>query len=527
MNMSVFKTILLLVFCAPIFLHANTPVVLTCNGSINVSLDETCMAEVTPDMMLEGTYSDMENFIVSFTATGESPVILDGSMIGQTISITVTDPSDGNNCWGWVLVEDKLAPAPICQDLTVHCFTSTAPEDLPMPLANDNCDNYLDTLITDSVVDLGCSDPQFIKIINRLWSFTDDGGNTGSCTQQIYIRKGTISTVNFPPNYDDIDEPTLSCNGIGWDDNNNGYPDPDETGEPGGNSCSNIITTHEDTVVPICESSFKVIREWTINDWCTSQIINHFQVIKVVGTGPTVTAGPDVTISTEVWACTGTYNVPSPDIDYDCTVPGAHHTSYSIHENQGTVTNIGDYYVISDLPEGDHEVTVLVIDGCGFLGSDMFTITVSDNVNPTVVCDQHTVVSLIPGSVDPNTGTAKIHSYTFDDGSFDNCGPVYFKSRRMDIGGCDGANGDDFPAIPGYQESFDDYTFFCCDDETVMVIFRVYDIDPGPGPVEDSRHEVNGDLFGHFNECMVEVIVQDKIAPVISCPSDLTFDCGI
>ena len=524
--MKALKTILILVCCAPIFLHGNSPVALTCNGSINVSLDETCSAEVTADMMLEGTYSDIDNFIVSFTSTGQSPVILDGSMIGQTISVTVTDPSDGNSCWGWVLVEDKLAPAPICQDVTVHCFTSTAPEDLPYPIANDNCDDYLDTLYTDIVVDLACSDPQFIQIINRNWSFTDDGGNTGTCTQQIFVRKGTISSVNFPPNYDDIDEPTLPCDGSGWDDNNNGYPDPDETGEPGGNNCSNIITTFDDTVVPICESSFKVIREWTINDWCTSQIINHFQVIKVVGDGPTVTAGPDVTISTEVWGCTGTYNVPTPDISYSCTVNGAYHTSYSVHVNQGTVTNVGNYYVISDLPEGVHEVTILVVDGCGFTETDVFTITVDDTVHPTVICDEHTVVSLIPGSVDPNTGTAKIYSHTFDDGSFDNCGPVYFKSRRMDIGGCDGANGDDFPAIPGYQESFDDYTFFCCDDETVMVIFRVYDVDPGPGPVEESRHEQNGDLFGHYNECMVEVIVQDKIAPIIDCPSDLTFDCA-
>lgn len=39
-----------------------------------------------------------------------------------------------------------------------------------------------------------------------------------------------------------------------------------------------------------------------------------------------------------------------------------------------------------------------------------------------------------------------------------------------------------------------------------MVIMRVYDLPPVPGPVSDIY------LQGHFNDCMVQVEVQDKFA---------------
>ncbi len=513
---------ILLTFCCVISTSNIQATDLACNAFVNVSLDENCSAEVTADMMLEGTYPDIDSYIVSFTETGQSPVILDGSMIGMTISITVTDPSDGNSCWGEILVEDKLAPQPICSDVIVQCFESTAAEDLPYPIVNDNCDAFIDTAYIDNEVDLGCSDPDYIKIIYRTWVFTDDGGNEGVCVQQINVLRGDLTTVNFPPNYDDIDQPTLSCDGSGWDTNGNLYPDVSETGAPGGNSCSNIITNFQDTTVPICESSYKVVREWTIQNWCSSEVITHFQIIKIVGEGPSITAGPDVTISANHTECSAEYSIPAPSISYPCT-SGGPTPSYEVTSDYGTLTQVGSNWIISDLSTGSFEVTVSVTDGCGDSDSDSFIITVVDDVPPIAICDEHTVVSLT--TTNANDGIAKILAHTFDDGSFDNCADVFFKVRRMNTGECDGANGDDFPSVSGYQEMFDDYAAFCCDDETVMVIFRVYDVNPGSGPVADSRHQANGDLFGHFNDCMVEVTVQDKIAPVILCPDDLTFDC--
>ena len=34
------------------------------------------------------------------------------------------------------------------------------------------------------------------------------------------------------------------------------------------------------------------------------------------------------------------------------------------------------------------------------------------------------------------------------------------------------------------------------------------------------------DASGNINECMVEITVQDKIAPEIECPDDITISCN-
>ena len=136
-------------------------------------------------------------------------------------------------------------------------------------------------------------------------------------------------------------------------------------------------------------------------------------------------------------------------------------------------------------------IDYVVTDGCGNTTTGGYQLEVIDNFAPVAICDEFTVASI--GSPTPGVtgdGTVTIPAATFDDGSYDNCGQVWFKVRRMTIGGCNGLNGDDAPTPPyfqyfGFQEWFDDSASFCCDDETVMVIFRVYDVDPGPGPVED------------------------------------------
>lgn len=57
---------------------------------------------------------------------------------------------------------------------------------------------------------------------------------------------------------------------------------------------------------------------------------------------------------------------------------------------------------------------------------------------------------------------------------------------------------------------FSGYIPFCCEDvgENEMVVFRVVD------------------KWGNFNDCMVEVEVQDKFEPYLECPPDLTIKCG-
>jgi hypothetical protein len=174
--------------------------------------------------------------------------------------------------------------------------------------------------------------------------------------------------------------------------------------------------------------------------------------------------------------------------------------------------------VINQLPLGDHTVTWHVTDECGNHSSCSFTISVVDDVVPVANCDEHTVVAL---TNDGPYGITLVPAHVFDDGSYDNCGPVTFRVRRMDS--CidfdwttEGACIDDVPGgIPPVNSR---------DRGTVhrpCVPFACCDVGQGPIMVE---LEVT-DLAGNRNYCMVEAIVQDKISPFVECPPDIIVSC--
>jgi hypothetical protein len=126
-------------------------------------------------------------------------------------------------------------------------------------------------------------------------------------------------------------------------------------------------------------------------------------------------------------------------------------------------------------------------------------------VPPVTICESFHVVSL---TLDEPT---LVPALVFDDGSYDNCGPITYKVRRMDNPNCPG--NDAFPTNCNACNSPNDWAdyvpFYCCDvaGPNVMIVLQVTD------------------AAGNTNTCMVEVEVQDKIDPVILCPPNKTLDC--
>ncbi|MBK8154254.1 MAG: hypothetical protein IPK61_15325 [Saprospiraceae bacterium] len=63
-------------------------------------------------------------------------------------------------------------------------------------------------------------------------------------------------------------------------------------------------------------------------------------------------------------------------------------------------------------------------------------------------------------------------------------------------------------------------------------MLRVFDVDPGAGPIHPNRMgrsgpnlQFVGDLFGHYSDCMVEVDVQDKVVPTLVPPPNIVVSC--
>ncbi|MCB0533320.1 MAG: HYR domain-containing protein [Saprospiraceae bacterium] len=506
-----------------------TPTTIACNDLVNISLHNDggdCVFVIAPDDVLEGTYLCDDDYSVVLTYpfgthTFNPPNRIDYTHIGKTLNFSLVHAISGNVCWGQVKVEDKEPPALVCpSDITIKCSDPTSTSFTGSPIVSD-CDTWT-SVDTDDYTDFGsCSDPR-AEII-RTWLVTDKSGNQSSCTQRITIAPFDLADVQFPADV------TLNCENVN-------STDPSSTGVPtingspigtGGLCMASISKTDE--IYDICPGSYEIIRTWKVRNMCLAVApgnpIEHTQVIKVIDTkGPTFTCPDNVTVSTDPFACCATANLPDVIIREACSnitaltykVVGQDITTGNliIIEGTGSLSDFaGNNHWDPDtmavfgytqcLPLGDYTVTYTAVDGCGNVSNCTFTMTVEDQIPPVAACDQFTQVAL------GGDGMAFVNAYTFDDGSYDICYDVHFKARRMNSNDCQTST------------QFHDQVKFCCDDinDTILVVFRVYDVPVPNGSIGIDAFE------GHYNDCMVNVFVEDKIKPLCNAPANVTVSC--
>jgi hypothetical protein len=321
------------------------------------------------------------------------------------------------------------------------------------------------------------------------------------------------------------------------------------TGVPNKGQCINLSLNYVDQKIdlakPNCDAGivgcFKILRQWTVMDWCTSQVGGHNQIIKVVDKkAPSVIFPDSVLVNIQDWTCSGKYEVPQPWITDNCS----NDLHYSVTVESGLVLgNDIAGYLITDIKPGIWNAYIVAEDCCGNVTRKRFVINAQDNTPPSPICNKLTAVSII---MNPNSGEsyAQVMAKDLDQSSFDNCSPhVFFKVIRMeqlrgtthgsainqaDNGlNCAAVNGDDHPS-PGNQIFFDDYARFCCNDigKTIRVVVRVFDREVPEGPVNPGLMGNNGIYAGRFNDCMVDIEVQEKTLPVVQAPPDIVVSCS-
>jgi len=320
------------------------------------------------------------------------------------------------------------------------------------------------------------------------------------------------------------------------------------TGRPGGVDCFNFSVTCEDIVfnlaTPGCNAGpvgcYKILRKWTVLDWCTGVIGGHQQIIKVADAeGPQILYPDSSRVNMESYSCNGRWEVPPAWLIDNCS----NEIHYSVEVENGTVLgNETAGYVVVGMPEGVQNGYIIATDCCGNISKKRVVLNVVDRVPPQAVCRTSTVVS-INGNQSPGENVAKVCAESFDEGSYDNCQPhVWFKVIRMaellgtnngsnanNTVACNGINGDDNAILAGNQVYFDDCTYFCCSDvgTNVMVVLRVFDVDPGAGAVAPTRmNSTSSALNGRFSDCMVEVQVQNKAVPTVVAPPNIVVSCS-
>ena len=498
---------------------------LTCNDEVVIALDATGVAQIGADMILEGgPYGCYDDYVVSIEGGDD---LVDCDDIGFEMTVSVTDPETGNYCWGTIIVEDKLAPAFDCPTTPTQISCIQDPNLVLPPVATDNCTPVDYQQIDELFQDTDACDDNTV-VLMRVWIAVDEYGNiSDECLQYINIVRP--DEIDFPndihwectqyEDYGNIIEPALLnptvaalqvgndpiiatgiTNGFVLSNTGSGVPS-----DVDGIYCQ-YGSTHADEWVATCGNTFKIIRTWTVLDWCTGEIItgnssgeDNVQVIKIVdSTPPSVTLAP-YTVSANIQGvhpqpCRSTDILQVPvisDLCSDWTLRIFTPIGEADYVN-GVDGADGAVIPAPGLTIGVHIIHYQVEDECGNVTDLNVEVEVVDDIVPVTICDEITDVALT------SDGIATVFAETFDDGSYDNCCLDEFLVRRMD-GDCAG-NFDDFgPSVD-----------FCCSDiadNPIMVVFRAVD------------------CYGNYNECMVEVEVEDKLPPFVVCPPDATITC--
>ena len=455
---------------------------LACNDQVNVSISSEGFAIIDSDMILDGDNSTCPGpkMVEVYAPNGANLAdTVTCQWVNNLLMVAVIDINSGNSCWGSILVQDQLPPVITCQDLTVSCTADLSPAALGFPPVIDNCDSNPTLTYAQVAILQPCGDPN-VSVITRTWYSLDASGNAAvPCVQTISVERPSLADVVFPPNLDNIQAPALDCGNANTDPSNTGYPEID--GNPVITLCK-INVDYLDQTLNQCGGAFTILRKWKIINCCTSQILNHTQIILVQDITPPSIVCPDtITVGANGPGCAGTFFLPSVQASDNCSNPLTFRTILP-----NNVIN-GNGGMVFALPLGQYNLTYEVMDACQNTATCNVVLIVKDNVAPVVICDETTVVSLNAN------GLATVPAQVFDDGSYDSCCPVTFEVKRME----------------DPETAFGPTVQFNCGDvgDTVMVVLKVKD------------------CHGNSNSCMVLVFVQDKTPPSITCPAPVTLHC--
>lgn len=469
--------------------------VMSCNSQLNISIDENCHYTFTPNIMLTGP--QVCDAIYTIEINDIPQTVVDETYIGQNLMVRVILNETGNSCWGNALIEDKLAPSiSDCDDFTSNCLENTDPISeggvVPEPIFED-CSEYFSFYIDNTTQ--GTCDDTFSSITNRTWTVTDVFGRSNTCVQVITVERITPSNSTSECPADFIME-CIPDEETDISPENTGYPTFTFNGttytldENSGVACD-IAVTYTDNDIDMCNGAIKIMRTWSIYDWCQPLVVgtNPFtctQVIEVTdNTAPVIFPPADFTVSVGA-DCQATFEIPPAEYE-DCSNEITWKTLTSIgifNGNGGTIPAPG-------FSIGTQTITYIASDACGNTSTDFIEITIVDEIIPVAVCHFDIQVVL-------SGGTAELAATMIDNGSTDNCCLESILIARMDDN-C--GNPDDL--------LFETSVGLCCEDvgEETLVSLQVLD------------------CYGNENFCMVPVVVVDNEMPIIICAPDKILEC--
>lgn len=342
------------------------------------------------------------------------------------VELRVTDVhGNSNSCMVEVLVQDKLPPyiTKCPADITLDCqadYSDTKVTGTPEYV--DNCE-VISVKKQDDVKINSCG----VGTVTRTWTIEDKQGYKNSCVQVItLIDKNPFlpSEITWPKNYETkkcystLDPGSLPA----------GYDKPTYSDD----NCSLVAAHYKDQVFKFVDGACeKVIRTWTVIDWCTYNDINpvlgqgwyeHIQIIKLQN---------DVKPDFE-FACVDrtfpVYGVCAGDVDFtmtaidDCPEDNTNlNWKYELYTETGIIpfATVNSNRFFRNLAVGKYVVKWTAEDKCGNRAFCTHKLNVVEAKKPTPYC-----ISSLTTAVMNSNGTVAIWAKDYDKGASDNCTPT-------------------------------------------------------------------------------------------------------
>ena len=199
---------------------------LACDNLVNVSLNDTCESEIRPNLMLENVGIDEDDYEVSICdldgkvittdlSTDGFPII-DGSHVGETLSVKVKKTGSLVECWGNILVEAKhgrlfencvngyiVDTDGKIDTLKLACGELDSLNNLDFPDLDSDCPSIaVDSSHVDEYGNQPCFSGAYIDLIYREWIATTKNGYQSSCKQVVAVKAPDMNNITWPPHYD-------------------------------------------------------------------------------------------------------------------------------------------------------------------------------------------------------------------------------------------------------------------------------------------------------------------------------------
>ena len=320
----------------------NTPPNITCPADKTVSTTSGCAA-VGVALGTPVTSDNCAIALVNNNATATFPVGM------TTVTWTVMDNAGNTNtCTQRITVVDNTPPTITCPpaiQVNANAGCEAVNVALGLPVAADNCD--LASLTNDAPAVF----PMGTTIVT--WTAVDASNNMTTCTQSVQVKDNIPPSISCPAN---VSATTNSgCNATGV-----------SLGTPiATDNCTGVTVTNN---APTAFPKGTTTVTWTATD-ASGNVTTCTQTVTVTdNVPPSISCAANVQVNTNA-GCTATgVNLGTPTVTDNCT--GV------------TVSNNAP----ASFPKGTTNVTWTATDASGNATTCTQTVTVTDNVLPTISC---------------------------------------------------------------------------------------------------------------------------------------------